>query len=111
MGQKVNPNGIRLGINKTWSSRWFSKSEYAKLLHQDLEIKKYVEQKLKGEATATYVFGIGGLGQQLTYAIFARQYIALQSYVALIAIAFILFTVLADLLIGVVDPRTRNRHV
>jgi len=46
MGQKVNPNGIRLGINKTWSSRWFSKSEYAKLLHQDLEIKKYVEQKL-----------------------------------------------------------------
>ena len=47
MGQKVNPNGIRLGINKTWSSRWFSKSEYTKLLHQDLEIKKYVEQKLK----------------------------------------------------------------
>ena len=47
MGQKVNPNGIRLGINKTWSSRWFSKSEYAKLLHQDLEIKKYVEKKLK----------------------------------------------------------------
>ena len=47
MGQKVNPNGIRLGINKTWSSRWFSKADYAKLLHQDLEIKKYVEQKLK----------------------------------------------------------------
>ena len=47
MGQKVNPNGIRLGINRTWSSRWFSKSEYAKLLHQDLEIKKYVETKLK----------------------------------------------------------------
>jgi small subunit ribosomal protein S3 len=47
MGQKVNPNGIRLGINRTWSSRWFSKSEYAKLLHQDLEIKKYVESKLK----------------------------------------------------------------
>ena len=47
MGQKVNPHGIRLGINKTWSSRWFSKSEYSKLLHQDLEIKKYVKQKLK----------------------------------------------------------------
>ncbi len=47
MGQKVNPNGIRLGINKTWSSRWFSKSDYAKLLHQDLEIKKYVLEKLK----------------------------------------------------------------
>ena len=47
MGQKVNPNGIRLGINKTWSSRWFSKSNYAKLLHEDLSIKKYVEEKLK----------------------------------------------------------------
>ncbi len=47
MGQKVNPYGIRLGINKTWSSRWFSKKEYTKLLHQDLKIKSYVEQKLK----------------------------------------------------------------
>ena len=47
MGQKVNPYGIRLGINKTWSSRWFSKNEYTKLLHQDLKIKKYVEDKLK----------------------------------------------------------------
>ena len=47
MGQKVNPNGIRLGINRTWSSRWFSSSEYAKLLHQDLEIKQFVEKKLK----------------------------------------------------------------
>ncbi len=47
MGQKVNPYGIRLGINKTWSSRWFSKNEYTKLLHQDLKIKKYVENKLK----------------------------------------------------------------
>ena len=47
MGQKVNPNGIRLGINRTWSSRWFSKNEYTNLLHQDLKIKKYVEEKLK----------------------------------------------------------------
>ena len=47
MGQKVNPYGIRLGINKTWSSRWFSKTEYTKLLHQDLKIKSYVEKKLK----------------------------------------------------------------
>jgi len=46
MGQKVNPYGIRLGINKTWSSRWFSKTEYTKLLHQDLKIKDYVEKKL-----------------------------------------------------------------
>ena len=47
MGQKVNPYGIRLGINKTWSSRWFSKKEYTKLLHEDLKIKSYVEKKLK----------------------------------------------------------------
>ena len=47
MGQKVNPHGIRLGINKTWSSRWFSKTEYTQLLHQDLKIKEYVEDKLK----------------------------------------------------------------
>ena len=47
MGQKVNPHGIRLGINKTWSSRWFSKPEYTELLHQDLKIKNYVEKKLK----------------------------------------------------------------
>ncbi len=47
MGQKVNPYGIRLGINKTWSSRWFSKNEYTKLLHEDLQIKRYVEKKLK----------------------------------------------------------------
>ena len=46
MGQKVNPNGIRLGINKTWSSRWYSKTDYAKLLHQDLKIKQYVEKNL-----------------------------------------------------------------
>ncbi len=47
MGQKVNPYGIRLGINKTWSSRWFSKNQYTELLHQDLKIKNYVEKKLK----------------------------------------------------------------
>ena len=46
MGQKVNPNGLRLGINKTWSSRWYSKKDYTKLLHEDLEIRKYVQEKL-----------------------------------------------------------------
>ena len=52
MGQKVNPNGFRLGVNRTWSSRWFSKSDYAKFLHQDLEIKSYVEKKLKNASIA-----------------------------------------------------------
>jgi small subunit ribosomal protein S3 len=52
MGQKVNPNGFRLGVNRTWSSRWFSKSNYAKFLHQDLEIKSYVQKKLKNASIA-----------------------------------------------------------
>lgn len=46
MGQKINPNGLRLGINKTWSSRWYSKNDYAKYIHEDLKIKNYVEKKL-----------------------------------------------------------------
>jgi small subunit ribosomal protein S3 len=52
MGQKVNPNGFRLGVNRTWSSRWFSKSNYANFLHQDLEIRSYVEKKLKNASIA-----------------------------------------------------------
>ena len=55
MGQKVNPNGMRLGINRTWSSRWFSKKNYTKLLHEDLEIKKYVEQKLSSASISKIV--------------------------------------------------------
>ena len=47
MGQKVNPNGLRLGINKTWDSRWFaSKKDYAKLLHEDLKIREFIMEKL-----------------------------------------------------------------
>jgi len=46
MGQKINPNGLRLGVNKTWDSRWFSKKDYAKLLHEDLQIRSYVLKKL-----------------------------------------------------------------
>lgn len=43
MGQKVNPNGLRLGINKTWQSRWYADPrEYVDLLHEDLKIRKLV---------------------------------------------------------------------
>ena len=46
MGQKTHPHGFRLGFNKQWSSRWFSKSsEYARLIHEDLEMKKAVKSK------------------------------------------------------------------
>ncbi|MGN6700598.1 MAG: 30S ribosomal protein S3, partial [Thermomicrobiales bacterium] len=37
MGQKVNPVGLRLGINRTWDSRWFARKEYSGLLHEDLK--------------------------------------------------------------------------
>jgi len=46
MGQKVNPIGLRLGINRTWDSRWFADKEYAGLLHEDLELRKYLEKRL-----------------------------------------------------------------
>jgi len=46
MGQKVNPIGLRLGINRTWDSRWFADANYSKLLHEDLLVRKYLHKKL-----------------------------------------------------------------
>ena len=47
MGQKVNPNGIRIGITRSWHSKWYAaKKNYAKLLHQDLAIEKLIEKEL-----------------------------------------------------------------
>ena len=43
MGQKVNPIGLRLGVNRTWDSRWFAnKKEYSKHLQQDIKIRNYL---------------------------------------------------------------------
>lgn len=47
MGQKVNPIGLRLGINRSWESKWYSKKDYAKNLHEDLRIRKYIKKRLK----------------------------------------------------------------
>jgi len=56
MGQKVNPVGLRLGINRTWDSRWFArKGEYAKLLHEDIRIRDYLMKQLKQAAVARIV--------------------------------------------------------
>ena len=50
MGQKVNPIGLRLGINRTWDSRWFAdKDEYADLLHEDIRIRDHI-LKSRGQA-------------------------------------------------------------
>ena len=46
MGQKTNPFGFRLGIIKTWDSKWFASKNYAKFLHEDLTIKKFLKDRL-----------------------------------------------------------------
>ena len=56
MGQKVNPIGLRLGINRTWDSRWYSgKAEYGKLLHEDAAIRKELHEQLKQAAVSRIV--------------------------------------------------------
>src|ERR671933_2187212 len=56
MGQKVNPVGLRLGINRTWDSRWFAgKTEYGELLHEDIEIRDALMKQLKQAAVAKIV--------------------------------------------------------
>lgn len=46
MGQKVNPIGLRVGINRTWDSRWFADGNYASLLHEDLRIREFLQRRL-----------------------------------------------------------------
>jgi small subunit ribosomal protein S3 len=47
MGQKVNPSGLRLGINRTWDSKWYSDNEYGAFLENDLKIRKHIGENLK----------------------------------------------------------------
>lgn len=46
MGQKVHPIGFRLGITRTWDSRWYSKKDYSKLLHEDIKLREFLKEKL-----------------------------------------------------------------
>ena len=46
MGQKVHPLGFRLGINKTWKSRWYADKTYGQLLHEDLRLRRFIKQRL-----------------------------------------------------------------
>ncbi len=53
MGQKVNPIGLRIGINKDWDSKWFvNKKKYGETLHEDLQIRDFIENKLKNGGIA-----------------------------------------------------------
>ncbi len=54
MGQKVNPIGFRVGINRTWDSRWYAEKDYADLLHQDLALREYLYKRL-GQAGVSKV--------------------------------------------------------
>lgn len=47
MGQKVNPIGFRLGINRIWDSRWYEDKNYALNLHEDFKIRDYIEKNMK----------------------------------------------------------------
>jgi small subunit ribosomal protein S3 len=56
MGQKINPIGLRLGINRTWDSRWFArKGEYGTLLQEDLKIRETLLEDLKQAAVSKIV--------------------------------------------------------
>jgi small subunit ribosomal protein S3 len=55
MGQKVNPIGFRLGINRTWDSRWYAGKEYGSLLHEDIRIREYIEKALAQAGVARII--------------------------------------------------------
>ena len=67
MGQKVHPYGFRLGVTKNWRSRWFATADYAKLLHEDLDLKKMLKDRLKSAGvSAVEVERPGGAKLRIT---------------------------------------------
>lgn len=55
MGQKINPIGLRLGINRTWDSRWYGAKDYPEMLHQDFKIREHLFKKLSQAGVAKIV--------------------------------------------------------
>ena len=55
MGQKVKPIGLRVGINRTWDSRWYAGRNYGKLLHQDIKLREYLMDRLKPAAISRVI--------------------------------------------------------
>lgn len=55
MGQKVKPIGLRLGINRTWDSRWYADDDFSSLLHEDLKIRKFIHKELASAGVAKVV--------------------------------------------------------
>src|SRR5476651_2587828 len=52
MGQKVNPIGFRLGVYRTWEARWYADKEYTKLLHEDLAMRRLINDRLRNAGVA-----------------------------------------------------------
>ena len=55
MGQKVNAIGFRVGVNKTWDSRWYAGADYANKLHEDFKIEKYIKKQLNAAGVSKVV--------------------------------------------------------
>ena len=55
MGQKVNPVGYRLGVNKDWESRWYAKKDYADNLNKDIKIREYILTSLKDASISSVI--------------------------------------------------------
>ena len=57
MGQKVSPIGLRMGINKTWESKWYAENkDFARFLNNDDKIRKYLSKRLKDAAVSSILF-------------------------------------------------------
>ena len=53
MGQKVNPTGLRVGIIRDWDAKWYAEKDFATDLHEDLRIRKFIENKLANASVST----------------------------------------------------------
>lgn len=61
MGQKINPIGLRVGINRTWDSLWYSDKHYTEWLHQDLSIRGFIAKRLKNAGVSQIVIRRPGI--------------------------------------------------
>ncbi len=72
MGQKVNPISFRLGVTKDWKSKWFAdKKKYSQILHEDLKIRQFIEERYKPAGIADVI--IERLGDRLRVKIYASK--------------------------------------
>lgn len=71
MGQKVNPIGLRLGINRTWDSNWFDERSFADKLKEDLKIRKYIRARLEHAGISR--IGIERTAKKITLTIYTAR--------------------------------------